>query len=210
MIEREKDRRGMVEIVAIEDAVPSDHLLRKIDNAVAFHRIYKMVEDLYSTDQGRRSVDPVIMFKIVLVQHIYGIPSLRQALRDIHINLAYRWFLGFCISDPVPHFATVSYNFKHRMSSETIQKVFGWLLEEIANAGFLTAEAGFIDATAMKTGAKPRKGLPSVIQKAAQRYEADLRHEMDAQKEEFGEEFEDMPPIGEDISGWEKRRENDG
>ena len=179
MIDREKDRRGMVEILSIEETVPSDHLLRKIDQAVDFHRIYEMVEDLYSTDYGRRSVDPVIMFKIVLIQHIYGIPSLRQTLREVHINLAYRWFLGFCISDPVPHFATVSYNFKQRMAGETIRNVFNWLLEEIAHAGYLTAEAGFIDATTMKTGTRLRKGLPSVIQKAARKYEEDLRQEMD-------------------------------
>ena len=199
MIEREIDRRGLTEIITIEDTVPSGHLLRKIEKAVAFYHIYDMVEDLYSADQGRRSIDPVVLFKIVLIQHIYHISSLRQTLREVHINLAYRWFLGFCISDPVPHFATVSYHFKHRMTGETIQKVFSWLLAEIANAGYLTADAGFMDATTMKAGARYRKGLPLAIHKAAKRaaqqYEEDLRQEMD----ELQEEVEDVPPIKADV-----------
>ena len=190
MIEREKNRRGVAEIITIEDTVPSDHLLRKIDRAVSFHRIYEMVGDLYSADLGRRSVDPVVLFKIVLIQHIYGFPSLRQTLREVHINLAYRWFLGFCISEPAPRLATICYNFKHRIDGKTTRNIFGWLLEEIASAGYLTAEAGFIDSTTMKTGGKFRKCLPPVIQKAAQRYEEDLRQEVDAQKEEPEEELE--------------------
>jgi len=190
----------LAEIITIEDTVPSDHLLRKIDKAVSFFHIYEMVEDLYSADQGRRSIDPLVLFKIVLIQHIYKISSLRQTLREVHINLAYRWFLGFCISDPVPHFATVSYHFKHRMAGETIQNVFSWLLAEIANAGYLTAEAGFIDAATMKTGARYRKGLPFAVHKAAkraaQRYEEDLRQEMD----EHQEELEDVPPMKAGVS----------
>ena len=35
-----------------------------------------MVEPLYSEDNGRPSVDPVVLFKMVLIQHLYGLPSL--------------------------------------------------------------------------------------------------------------------------------------
>jgi transposase len=73
MLEREKLRRDAVEFVNTDLLVPQDHLLRKIDSAVDFCHIYDFVEDLYCEDNGRPSVDPVVLFKIVLIQHLYGI-----------------------------------------------------------------------------------------------------------------------------------------
>ena len=178
MIAREKDQRDVAEIITIEDTVPKDHLLRKIDKAVPFFQLYSFVEDLYSTYQGRKSIDPVTLFKIILIQHIYGIPSLRQTLRDISLNLAYRWFLGYCISEPVPHFATVSHNFKHRFPSDRSQQVFGWLLEEIAKAGYLSSEAAFVDVANVKTSASLPQGLQERIMQTAKLYEESLRKEV--------------------------------
>ena len=63
MLERGKMDRDVVEIVGIDSLVPKEHLLRKIDKAVDFSRLYEMVEPLYSEDNGRPSVDPVVLFE---------------------------------------------------------------------------------------------------------------------------------------------------
>ncbi|MCI8601392.1 MAG: transposase [Oscillospiraceae bacterium] len=76
MLETGQMNRDNVEMVNIDMLVPEDHLLRKIDAAIDFTKIYEFVKDLYSEDTGRPSIDPVVLFKIVLIQHIYGIPSL--------------------------------------------------------------------------------------------------------------------------------------
>ena len=69
--------RRILEIVDTKSLVPADHLLRKIDTAVDFNKIYDMVvEPLYCADNGRSSVDLVILFKMVLIQHLYGLGSL--------------------------------------------------------------------------------------------------------------------------------------
>ena len=68
---------SQMELVSVEDFAPKDHLLRKINAAVDFDKIYEFVEDLYCHNNGRSSIDPVILFKMVLIQHFYGIPSLR-------------------------------------------------------------------------------------------------------------------------------------
>ena len=101
--------------------VPKGHLLRKIDAAVNFARIYELVEDLYCEDNGRPSCDPVVLFKLVLIQHLFGIRSLRQTMRDAEVNVAYRWFLGYSMSQQLPHFATISYAFRHRFTAEVIE-----------------------------------------------------------------------------------------
>ena len=69
MLSKGNDRRNQGEIIYIDDLVPKEHLLRKIDAAVDFTKIYEIVEDLYCKDNGRPSTDPVVLFKIAMIQH---------------------------------------------------------------------------------------------------------------------------------------------
>jgi len=159
MLEKGFDLRGTVEILNIEERIPKDHLLRKIDSAVDFSHIYDIVGDLYSADKGRKSVDPVVLFKIVLIQHLYGIPSLRQTIREIDMNMAYRWFLGYNFSEEIPHFATVSYAFARRYDSKIVEKVFQWILYEAERAGYLEPQTVFVDATHINASANRRSSV---------------------------------------------------
>ena len=104
MLTKYAENRNMIEFVSLEQMVPVNHLLRQIDAAIDFNRIYDFVADLYCKDNGRPSIDPVVLFKIVLIQHIYGIPSLRRTLEEVGMNMAYRWFIGYPINELVPHF----------------------------------------------------------------------------------------------------------
>ncbi|MCL2509288.1 MAG: hypothetical protein FWF05_08950 [Oscillospiraceae bacterium] len=82
MLERAEDKRKNIEIVGIESLEPSDHLLQKIEKAVDFQKIYGMVEQYYSADNGRPSADPVILVKICLIQHLFRILALRNPKRQ--------------------------------------------------------------------------------------------------------------------------------
>ena len=124
MLERGKNERGVIEMVGTESLVPAGHLFRQIDAAVDFGKLYEIVEPLYSESEGRYSIDPVVLFKIVLLQHLDGNVSLRGTLRRAQTDVAYRWFLGYTLSEELPHFSTVSYNFRHRFTEGTIEAVF--------------------------------------------------------------------------------------
>ena len=94
MLKKEVEQRQAIEMLRTDMLVPGEHLLRKIDAAVDFGRIYELVEDLYCEDNGRPSCDPVVLFKLVLIQHLSGIRSLRQTIRDAEVKVPYRWFPG--------------------------------------------------------------------------------------------------------------------
>ena len=195
MLEKKERMREQVEIICMDERVPQDYLLRKIDRAVDFTKIYDLVEDLYCKDNGRPSVDPVVLFKIVLIQHLYGIPSLRQTVREIDLNIGYRWFLGYRLSEEIPHFATVSYNFINRFTSETVESVFQWILYEAERAGYLEPKMVFVDATHIKANANIKKKCKKEIPKAAKQYEKQLREEINEEREEHGQKpFDDDPP----------------
>lgn len=53
------ERRTQVSFVSLDELVPQDHLVRKIENAIDFCFIYNLVQDLYCKENGHHSIDPV-------------------------------------------------------------------------------------------------------------------------------------------------------
>lgn len=157
MLERPQNLRNNLQVVDLETLVPKDHLLRKIDSVIDFTRIYDFVEHLYSKDVGRPAVDPVMLVKIVLIQHLFGIRSLRQTVKEIEVNIAYRWFLGLDIISPVPHFSTVSYAFATRFPSQVFEDIFTWILDEAVSKGFVDPAIIFVDSTHIKANANKKE-----------------------------------------------------
>jgi transposase len=105
---------GQIEMVSINDLVPEDHLVRKVTQVMDFSFVYALVRERYSKDNGRPSIDPVVLVKMVLIQYLFGIRSMRQTVKEIEVSVAYRWFLGLGLSDSVPYFTTFGKNYKRR------------------------------------------------------------------------------------------------
>ena len=93
MGKKDSAERTQMEIASLEDLVPRNHLVRKLEDAIDLSFIYDEVKGLYS-DFGRESIDPVVLIKIAMIQYIFGIPSMRKTIREIEVNFAYRWYLG--------------------------------------------------------------------------------------------------------------------
>ena len=87
-------KREQMMMFSMDSMVPQDHMLRLIDKAINWNFIYDLVEDKYCQNNGRPSMDPVMLVKIPFIQYLYGIKSMRQTIREIEVNVAYRWFLG--------------------------------------------------------------------------------------------------------------------
>lgn len=192
MLERGKMERGVFEIVDTESLVPANHLLRKIDAAVDFNEIYDMVEPLYCANNGRPSVDPVVLFKMVIIQHLYGLDSLRRTAEEVSLNVAYRWFLGYRLQEETPHFSTVSYNFRHRFTSETVDQIFSWILMQMVDAGYVAPGVVFVDGTHIKANANTKKAIKVEVPVAAKRYAQELMDEVNADRVAHGKKpFED-------------------
>ena len=103
-----KDARREPILVDLDALVPENHLLRKIERVMDYEWLYERLAPYYCHDNGRPGTDPVVLIKMVLFQHLFGIPSLRQTHREIQVNNAYRWFLGYGLLEDIPHFATVA------------------------------------------------------------------------------------------------------
>ena len=154
--------------LAFYELVPKDHFLRKVEETIDFSFIYDLVEDSYSSDNGRPSLDPVLLVKIPLIQCFYGIRSMRQTIKDIEVNTAYRWFLGLSLDDKVPHFTTYGKNYSRRFENkEVLAHIFSHVLHHVLEAGLIDPSEIFIDGTHIKAAANNHKYKTVVIDQKA-------------------------------------------
>ncbi len=180
-------KREQMQFFSMEDMVPQNHLLRDIDRAINFSFIYDLVVDKYSEDQGRPSIDPVMLIKIPLIQYLYGIKSMRQTIKEIEVNVAYRWFLGLDMLDVVPHFSTFGKNYTRRFKDTGLfEQIFSKVLEECFRWDFVDPSVVFVDATHIKACANKRKAVKRVARQEALFYEEDLKKEIQRDREEHG------------------------
>jgi len=178
--------RDQIEMITIDQLVPQDHLVRKLDAAIDFNFIYPLVESLYST-LGRPSIDPVVLIKMTFVQYVFGIRSMRQTIKEIETNMAYRWFLGFGFHTEVPHFSTFGKNYERRFQdTDLFEQIFYHILKEIADQGLLGADHVFIDSTHVKASANKRKFKKKMVRKETRAYEAKLQQELNQDRIDHG------------------------
>jgi transposase len=181
-----KDARKEPIIIDIDSLVPADHLLRKIEKVMDYEWLYERLDPYYCHNNGRPGTDPVVLIKMVLIQHLFGIPSLRQTHREIQVNLAYRWFLGYGLLDDIPHFATVSHAFCKRFPEELTTEIFEHILNKALNNRMVDPGTIFIDGTHIKASANKKKYQKEQVKKAAKIYSGQLRREVNAEREKLG------------------------
>ncbi|MFH2056957.1 MAG: transposase, partial [bacterium] len=75
----------------LESLIPADYPLRRLDQVLDLSFVHEAVRDRYCQDNGRPSIDPEVILRLFLLQAIAGIAHVRQLLREVQVNLAYRW-----------------------------------------------------------------------------------------------------------------------
>lgn len=169
-----------LEFVSIDELVPGDHLLRKIERAVDFSFIRRRVAGLYCADNGRPAIDPVILFKMLFIGYLFGLRSERQLARDIEVNVAYRWFLGLTLKDKVPDSSTLSQNRRRRFSESTIyQEIFDEIVLQAMQRRLVDGKVIYTDSTHLKANANKHKFRKEVVQKSTRTYLEALEQAID-------------------------------
>ena len=183
-----KESRKEAVVTDLEALVPKDHLLRKVEKVMDYEWLYEKLDPYYCHDNGRPGKDPVVLIKMALIQHLFGIASLRQTHRDIIVNLAYRWFLGYGLLEEIPHFSTVSYAFCHRFPEDLAIEIFDHILNKAINNRMVDPRTVFIDGTHIKASANKKKYQKEQVAKTAKVYAEQLRQEVNAEREKLGKQ----------------------
>src|SRR3954465_7902033 len=144
----------------LEDRVPKDHLLRRINVFVAavLGGVREQLKPYYS-EIGRPSIDPDLMIRMLIIGYCYGLRSERKLTQEVELHLAYRWFCRLDLDDKVPHHSTFSENRLHRFrESDLFRDIFERVVAACMAAGLVKGEGFAVDASVMEANASRYHG----------------------------------------------------
>jgi transposase len=144
----------------LEDRIPKDHLLRRINVFVtlALDDVHEQLGSYYS-EIGRPSIDPELMLRMLIVGYCYGLRSERKLTQEVGLHLAYRWFCRLDLDDKVPHHSTFSENRLHRFrESDVFRHIFERVVAACMAAGLVKGEGFAVDASVMEANASRYHG----------------------------------------------------
>jgi transposase len=143
----------------LDERVPKDHLLRRLDRFVttALSDIHERLEPYYC-EIGRPSVDPELMLRMLIIGYCYGLRSERRLTQEVELHLAYRWFCRLDLNAKVHH-STFSENRLHRFrESDVLRHIFERVVTTCMAAGLIKAEGFAVDASVMEANASRYHG----------------------------------------------------
>ena len=171
MMTRMDNKQLKFHFVTIENLVPEDHFLRKLDRLVDFSFIYEEIENCYCQNNGRPCVDPVILMKYLLIGFLFGIESERRIEQEIQVNMAYRWFLGLDIDDRVPDHSTISQNRRRRFNGTGLfRRLFERVIFQCMEKGLVDGRTVLTDSTHIKANASAKKNVRVMARRETNNY----------------------------------------
>lgn len=187
MLKPIQPKQNELEMVTLEQLVPADHLLRQIHRHIDFTFIRDKTSHLYCTDNGRPALDPVVLFKMLFIGYLFGIRSERRLVKEIEVNVAYRWFLDMRLTDRVPDASTFSQNRRRRYAGTEIeQAIFDGIVEQALRHGLIGGEVLYTDSTHLKASANKNRFEAHQVEQKPAAYLAELEAAIDTDRSEHG------------------------
>ncbi|TIY09188.1 MAG: transposase [Mesorhizobium sp.] len=151
----------------LDDHVPDDHLLRRVDQFLDLESVRSELKPFYSTI-GRPSIAPELMMRMLLVGYCMGIRSERRLCEEVHLNLAYRWFCRLGLDGKVPDHSTFSRNRHGRFrQSDILRHLFETVVERCLSEGLVGGEGFAVDASLIAADANKQRSIPGDEWRAA-------------------------------------------
>ncbi len=139
----------MTLVPALETFIPSDHYLRKLDVVLDLDFVHEAVRDRYCQDNGRPSIDPEVIIRLFLIQAMDGISHVRELMRQVQVNLAYRWFIGYELDETLPDHSTLS-KALDRFGDAVFNELFSRSVSQCKASGLIGGRVLHVDATTIR------------------------------------------------------------
>ena len=198
--ERKKSQQEEYEIVRMEELVDNNHILRKISAAVDFSFIHDLCKELYCPDNGRPAVDPELLFKMLFLGYLYGIPSEVKLAQAVNENIAFKWFLGLKLTEKGPDHATISANRIRRFRDNHIaEQIFNEILKQCIARGLVGGKILYTDSTHIKAKANKHRKVQVTVHVTPKSYMDELDAQIDLDRKILGKkpfDRDDDPPEG--------------
>ncbi len=138
--------------LSVEALVPPDNFYRELEAKLDLTFVRDLVSACYSPRLGRPSIDPVVFFKLQLIMFFEGFRSERQLMEHVQLNLAFRWYIGYDLDEPVPDHSSLS-RIRERYGLEVFQRFFERIVECCIEAGLVWGKELYFDGTQVQANA---------------------------------------------------------
>jgi len=133
----------------LTDFIPKDHLLRRVKRALDLSWVTDMVRDAYCPDNGAPSIDPEVVIRLLIVGYLYDVVRIRELLREVQVNIAMRWFVGYGLDEDLPDHSSLS-RITDRWGEERFKRIFQRVVKACVDAGLVDGTKVHIDATLIR------------------------------------------------------------
>ncbi|MEI7814907.1 MAG: IS1182 family transposase [Coriobacteriia bacterium] len=187
MFAQNTNSQTKAEFVTTEELMPENHLLRKIDAVIDFSFINELCRPYYCADNGRPAIEPEILFKMLFIGYLFGIRSERRLVSEVQVNVAYRWFLGYGLTDSIPDASVIWQNRRRRFAgTDVAQSIFDEIVSQAIAAGLVSGEVLYSDSTHLKANANKRRFTQAEVTASTAGYLAELDADVDSDRESHG------------------------
>ena len=157
---REKLGYEMMLLPSLESFIPEDHYLRRLDRVLDLSFVHDAVRDCYCQNNGRGSIDPEVVIRLFLIQAMDGIVHVRELMRQVQVNLAYRWFIGYRLDEKLPDHSTLS-KALDRFGDDVFNALFERSIVQCKASGLIEGRVLHVDATTIRADIdRDRVGKP--------------------------------------------------
>jgi len=154
------DQQQLFYSFRLDEAVPDDHLVRKIAAVLDLSWVHSELAQFYPK-MGRPSIDPELMIRMLIIGYVFAIRSERAICRDLQVNLAYRWFCRLSIEDKIPdHSVFCRARHERFRESNAFRRVFERVVEACIAAGLVGGEGFAVDASLIAADANKQRSIP--------------------------------------------------
>lgn len=136
-------------VPSLESFIPEDHYLRKLDGVLDLNFVHEAVRAKYCQDNGRPSIDPEVVIRLFLIQAMDGIGHVRELMRQVQVNLAYRWFIGYGLDESLPDHSTLS-RALDRFGDAVFNELFDRSIGQCRRSGLIEGRVLHVDATTIR------------------------------------------------------------
>jgi len=158
---RDHTQQELTLLPPLETLIPEDHFLRRLNRVLDLRFVHEAVRDHYCQNNGRPSIDPEVIIRLFLLQAMTGIAHVRELLREVQVNLAYRWFIGYRLDEPLPDHSTLS-RALDRFGDQVFNEVFKRSIAQCTASGLIEGKVLHVDTTTIRADIdRNRVGQPT-------------------------------------------------
>lgn len=146
---KDTSQQRMLLLPPLEQFVPADHRLKRLNQVLDLSFVHEAVRDHYCQTNGRPSIDPEVLVRLFLLQAIENLPEVRELMRQVQVNLAYRYFIGYELDEKLPDHSTLS-KALDRFGDGLFDELFSRSISQCQQSGLVGGKVLHVDATSIR------------------------------------------------------------